>query len=207
MDWYPHYINDYDRDTLHLTTLEHGADRLLIDAYMRFGQPLPDDDEILARIAKLEPTAWAAIAPTIRAFFVTRDSRLCHKRCHTELTKQSEKRENAAKRQRRKRLKSNELPEEPVTRESHSRGQDILRRKKEGQNPIPKMTSLGAPRRLSPADKRQLWAGKISNEICRRESPDRAIEIINAWQRGEKWAKDEFNRVDQIIRANGKANQ
>ena len=105
MDWYPHYITDYRRDTLHLNTLEHGAYRLLIDAYMEYGS-LPNDDAILARLVGLTSQSWATIAPTIRAFFVTRDSRLRHKRCDRELDTQTSKRASAAERKRRNRLKS-----------------------------------------------------------------------------------------------------
>lgn len=111
MDWYPHHIVDYRRDTLHLTTLEHGAYRLLIDAYMELGK-LPDDDTILARFAGMTPTEWASIAKTIRKFFgMPRDGFLRHKRCDAEIAKQAQWRAaNAAKqaawRQRRTALRN-----------------------------------------------------------------------------------------------------
>lgn len=51
-------------------------------------------------------------------------------------------------------------------------------------------------------EKRKAWAGKIANEICRRHEPDRAATIIEAYDRGEGWAKAEFERVDKILKAN-----
>ena len=108
MDWYPHHIVDYRRDTLHLTTLEHGAYRLLIDAYMELGK-LPDNDPALARIIGMHPREWKAIAPTIRAFFQPANGHLTHKRCDRELHKQAEWRaannaRQAARRMRRQGL-------------------------------------------------------------------------------------------------------
>ena len=42
VDWYPFFLELYAADTRHLSCLEHGAYRLLIDEYMRFRRPLPD---------------------------------------------------------------------------------------------------------------------------------------------------------------------
>jgi len=38
--WYPFYPGDYARDTQHLTMLEHGAYRILLDHYYATGKPL-----------------------------------------------------------------------------------------------------------------------------------------------------------------------
>jgi len=48
----PWHIGDYLGDTMHLTTLEHGAYCLLIMHYWRTG-PLPNDDRMLADLAKM----------------------------------------------------------------------------------------------------------------------------------------------------------
>lgn len=67
--WYPHYIGDYQRDTQHLTTLEHGAYRLLLDTCYTSNGRLPDDDGDLSRIAKLSLSDWQAIRSRIAVFF------------------------------------------------------------------------------------------------------------------------------------------
>lgn len=80
----PLYIGDYLADTMHLSGPEHGAYLLLIMHYWRNG-PLPDDDRALATIARTERKDWAAMAPTIRAFFRLEEGRLRHKRVDHEL--------------------------------------------------------------------------------------------------------------------------
>ena len=97
VDWYPHYIKSYRRKTLHLTTLEHGAYRLLIDAYMLHGQALPNNDNVLAKIAGISDTEWLAIATTIRAFFTSSGTILKHKRCEHELSEQMQQRKSWSK--------------------------------------------------------------------------------------------------------------
>ena len=52
MNFYGHYIGDYQRDTADLSLLEHGAYRLLLDAYYATEGPLPADPARLFRIAK-----------------------------------------------------------------------------------------------------------------------------------------------------------
>jgi uncharacterized protein YdaU (DUF1376 family) len=64
----PLYIPDYLADTSHLSAEEHGAYLLLIMAYwMQNG--LPDDDERLARVAKIPSERWPAVRAVIRPFF------------------------------------------------------------------------------------------------------------------------------------------
>ena len=50
--WFPFNVGDYVRDTMHLTTEQHGAYLLLMLAYWPRG-PLPDNDNALASIAKV----------------------------------------------------------------------------------------------------------------------------------------------------------
>jgi uncharacterized protein YdaU (DUF1376 family) len=104
MDWYPWHLDLHDMDAGHLTCLEDGAYRRLIDRYMRTRKPLPDDDTTLARLVGLTPDEWSAIAPQIRPFFQPKGGKLHHKRCNHELdeqdrraTKQTEKSIKGAK--------------------------------------------------------------------------------------------------------------
>ena len=89
LKWYP---SDYLGDTMHLTTLEHGAYTLLLWHYWLSG-PLPDDDRVLARIAKVSPTIFSRkFSSTIRTFFVKEsDGKLHQKRMDKDREKLEEK--------------------------------------------------------------------------------------------------------------------
>lgn len=80
----PLYIGDYLRDTLHLTTKQHGAYLLLLFAYWTKG-PLLNDDSELASIAKLLANEWQEMRPTIERFFSVEGSFWIHKRVEEEL--------------------------------------------------------------------------------------------------------------------------
>jgi uncharacterized protein YdaU (DUF1376 family) len=84
--WMPLYVADYLGDTGHLMGPEHGAYLLLMMHYWRTG-PLPDDDAILARIARTEAKPWRAMAAMIRGFFRAEAGLLHHKRIDAERAK------------------------------------------------------------------------------------------------------------------------
>jgi len=78
--WMALYIGDYLADTLRLTTLQHGAYLLLLMEYWRQG-PLPDDDNQLAAIAKMNVREWKKDARSaVRRFFHLGDDGLLHQR-------------------------------------------------------------------------------------------------------------------------------
>lgn len=75
MNYYEHHLGDYAKDTAHLTMLEHGAYRLLLDRYYGTEQGIPSDqahrvarartreekvavDAILAEFFTLEDGIW-----------------------------------------------------------------------------------------------------------------------------------------------------
>ncbi len=94
--WMPMYWRDYLCDTGHLTLEQHGAYLLLICHYWTHGK-LPENDETMARILRVNrkhlPGIWLAIAP----FF---DENRRHKRIDAELEKHrtiSEKRAYAGR--------------------------------------------------------------------------------------------------------------
>lgn len=66
----PLWTDAYLADTRHLSTLEHGAYLLLLmEAWRRPGCSLPDDDNLLARLAGLKAEEWATIKPVVMAFW------------------------------------------------------------------------------------------------------------------------------------------
>ena len=85
--WMPLYVNDYIADTEHLSTEEHGAYLLLLMAYWRRGEALPDDDIYLARVAKLHWRAWARVKKHVMGLFFLEDGHWKHKRVEKEILK------------------------------------------------------------------------------------------------------------------------
>jgi uncharacterized protein YdaU (DUF1376 family) len=86
MHYYPHHIGDYQRDTATLSLAEHGAYRLLMDAYYVGEAPLPDDHTALCRIVRAMTKAERdAVATVMAAFFKSKDGKLVHKRIAHEI--------------------------------------------------------------------------------------------------------------------------
>ena len=165
MDWYPHYIVDYQRDTLHLTTLEHGAYRLLIDAYMLHGRPLPDDDAVLARIAGMTIGVWGEISSTIRAFFLSSGTVLRHKRCDHELEEQTQLRHRWAKNKREQRSSKPLQSLNGVREDSPQMSSDKTRQdsnKKEARNG---KEGKGGDEAPSPVSKDEIFARVIRSGV------------------------------------------
>lgn len=101
LPWYAHKLHDYDERTEHLTMLQHGAYRLMMDAYYRRGGPLPAKLEQLHRICKaLAPDEQAAISVILSEFFVLGNDGWHNVGCDKEIKKAkdlSDKRRKAAK--------------------------------------------------------------------------------------------------------------
>lgn len=101
LSWYPFYPGDYSRDTAHLSIIEHGAYRLLLDHYYSSGGPLPANAQQLHRICRAFADAeQAAIATVLSQFFTLEDDGYHHHRADTEIAKGaaiSEKRAQAAR--------------------------------------------------------------------------------------------------------------
>ena len=102
--WMPLYIGDYLRDTMHLSTEEHGAYLLILMASWTSGGVL--DEENLPNIAKLNTQKWNQVGPTIAAFFVCENGAWIHPRVQAESQKAHdiyEKQAEAGRRSAKKR--------------------------------------------------------------------------------------------------------
>lgn len=93
----PIYIGDYLSATGRLTTEQHGAYFLLIMDYWKNGPP-PDDDAVLAQIARMSADAWSKSSSILRAFFKQTDGVLVHTRIDREkLDAEGKKAKNSSK--------------------------------------------------------------------------------------------------------------
>ena len=70
--WMPLFIGDYLADTQHLTAEQHGAYLLLLMHQWKTG-PLPNNNELLARVGRLTPDAWSIAQAVLRPFFTLND--------------------------------------------------------------------------------------------------------------------------------------
>jgi uncharacterized protein YdaU (DUF1376 family) len=88
--WMPLYVADYLADTQDLTAQEHGAYLLLLMHYWQRGS-LPDDDGVLARIARIHPPHWPKIKKVLMRFLMHQDPGvLINQRMERELRKAHE---------------------------------------------------------------------------------------------------------------------
>lgn len=81
----PFFTDAYLGDTTHLTTLEHGAYCLLLFTMWRGGGYLKNDDNLLARYAKLTTNQWAKMKGVLMDFFVVEGDRITQPRLYDEL--------------------------------------------------------------------------------------------------------------------------
>ncbi|WP_138476187.1 YdaU family protein [Dyadobacter bucti] len=91
--WYPWVPARYRADTLHLSPLEDGVYRRLIDHYMETKLPLPDNEIALSRIVGMPQAEFGQISGTVLAFFKKDKGVLRHKKCDQVLSDQHERSE------------------------------------------------------------------------------------------------------------------
>ena len=71
MQWYKHYIGDFQRDTGHLSLTERGAYRALLDHHYATEKPLPADATALARLVGAQTKAERDAVPAVLEQFWT----------------------------------------------------------------------------------------------------------------------------------------
>lgn len=86
--WYAFYPKDYEQKTAHLTILQDGAYRRLLDRYYMSGKPLPANADVLHRVCRaFAPDEQAAIAVVLAEFFVLGEHGYTQDRVEEELQK------------------------------------------------------------------------------------------------------------------------
>lgn len=91
MNFYKHYIGDFQRDTGHLSLTERGAYLALIHHYYATETPLPTEHAALCRIAGAFTKAERDAVKRVAGFFEVREGQLWHKRIEAELEKQADR--------------------------------------------------------------------------------------------------------------------
>jgi uncharacterized protein YdaU (DUF1376 family) len=93
MHYYQHSIGDYRRDTMHLTLLEHGVYRQLLDLYYLNECEL--DANALRLICARSAEEIKAAETILKEFFIETEKGWKHTRCEREIGKYQEKSEKA----------------------------------------------------------------------------------------------------------------
>lgn len=100
---YQFNIGDYRKDTAHLTVLEHGVYRLLLDTYYLTEVPLTSDHKQLARLHCLRTAEEkTALDVVLSDFFELTDDGYRHHGCEKVMARVYEKSEKARESARRK---------------------------------------------------------------------------------------------------------
>lgn len=95
MNYYSHHIGDYRRDTGHLSLLEHGAYRQLLDMYYLSEQSIPEQTEVVfRRLSAKTDEEKQAVKTVLNEFFFLADGWM-HKRCETEICAYRDKADRA----------------------------------------------------------------------------------------------------------------
>lgn len=96
MNYYEHHLGDYVRDTAHLSMLEDGAYRRLIDAYYIREAPLPLNLREVYRLVRASSKQdREAVETVLREFFQESSEGWRHSRCDREIGHFQEKRSKA----------------------------------------------------------------------------------------------------------------
>lgn len=86
MHYYQHHIGDYRRDTIHLTLLEHGIYRQLLDCYYLSETPLPaETQQVMRRVSARTDEERATVESVLHEFFERTPEGWVHTRCDREI--------------------------------------------------------------------------------------------------------------------------
>jgi len=100
MHYYKFNIADYRKDTGHLSTIEHGIYRQLIDWYYLDEQPIPEETQVVIRRLRLGSDEVTFLRNILDDFFVLGKTGYTHKRIEVEIKdyqEQVEKNKNNGK--------------------------------------------------------------------------------------------------------------
>ncbi len=88
MHYYPFHVGDYRRDTMHLTFVEHGIYRLLLDSYYLNEGPFTQSRDELMRLVRVRTKdEKEAFRRVLEEFFEEIDGAFVNKKCEMVLAK------------------------------------------------------------------------------------------------------------------------
>jgi uncharacterized protein YdaU (DUF1376 family) len=209
--WMPFYVGDYLADTMHLTTVQHGAYFLLICHYWRTG-PIVDDDGVLASICRMGKSEWTKNRAIIRRFFTARDGLLHQKRIDAELefaSGISEKRRaaaNASWANRESKPAANAHANAPdlhmqngMQNGAHAYMRDARQSQSQSESPREdtSLRSDASASQMPPDARSALWVKGVEAVHRMTGKPERACKtLIGKWA---KDAKDDCAMLNAII--------
>ena len=109
MFYFQHHVGDYRRDTGHLTLLEHGIYRQLIDLYYITEKPL--DASAMRLVCVRTAEEEQAYQRVLADFFHERKGKYFHKRCDFEISKYKDKSSKATDSAKTRWNKIKDLPD------------------------------------------------------------------------------------------------
>ena len=109
MFYFQHHVGDYRRDTGHLTLLEHGIYRQLIDLYYITEKPL--DASAMRLVCVRTADEEQAYKRVLADFFHERKGKYFHKRCDFEISKYKDKSSKATDSAKTRWNKIKDLPD------------------------------------------------------------------------------------------------
>lgn len=189
--WMPLHLDAYLADTGHLTTLEHGAYLLLIMHYWRNGS-LPDDERMIARIARLSKDEWAESRDVLATLF--REG-WKHKRIDEELAKADDiiaKRKAAAGAMHSKRTAKADAPAEQMQSTCSDTGGNTF-----NQEPIRKEEPTGSSKKRGtrlPDDFHPDMAAADDAGLSQADAGREALKFRDYWisQPGQRGVKTDW---------------
>ena len=125
MHYYKFNIADYRKDTGHLSTIEHGIYRQLIDWYYLDEQPIPEETQVVIRRLRLDSEDVKYLQNVLSDFFVLGKTGYTHKRIEVEIkdySEQVEKNKNNGKlggRPKKTQVVMSGLPDESQNNPNH----------------------------------------------------------------------------------------
>jgi uncharacterized protein YdaU (DUF1376 family) len=125
MHYYKFNIADYRKDTGHLSTIEHGIYRQLIDWYYLDEQPIPEETQVVIRRLRLGSDEVNFLRNVLNDFFVLGKTGYTHKRIEVEIKdyqEQVEKNKNNGKlggRPKKTQVVISGLPDESQNNPNH----------------------------------------------------------------------------------------
>ena len=175
-NWMAFYVGDYAKNTLKLTTRQHGAYLLLILACWQEGGSVDGDDDTLASITKLSMPDWLHDRPKLASYFEVTPEKWTHRRVLEELAdaeRVRRERSVAGQRGAARRWEGHAGPKAEALADG-SQNDAPSPSPSQSQSPSPSHEARATPARLIPED----WQPAEPDLVAlRQERPDVVGEV------------------------------